>query len=303
MTNDASPRALLYSLLGDLPQRDRPVSATLISAEERDGMRIERLRLDLNGLEPVPALFIRPAAASGPFPTILYQHMHAGRYDRGKEELLAGHEFTPCRPWAAECAAHGWAALALDAWCFGERRGLSESETFKLTLWRGQVLWGLMVYDALRAIDYLHTRPDVAPARLATLGMSMGSTLAWWTAALDPRLRVCVDICCLTDFDALIAERRLDRHGLYYYVPGLLKHFSTAQINALIAPRAHLALAGERDPLTPAAGLERIDAALRSAYAAAGAPPGAWSLKRFPAAHEETPAMRAAALAFLDQWL
>src|SRR5437763_11117922 len=27
-------------------------------------------------------------------------------------------------------------------------------------------------------------------------------------------------------------------HGLYYYVPGLLKHFTAAQINALIAPRS-----------------------------------------------------------------
>ena len=67
-------------------------------------------------------------------------------------------------------------------------------------LWEGQVMWGMMVYDSLRAIDYLVSRPDVDAARVATLGLSMGSTMAWWVAALDTRIKVCVDICCLTDF-------------------------------------------------------------------------------------------------------
>ena len=66
-------------------------------------------------------------------------------------------------------------------------------------------------------------------------------------AALDERVKVCVDICCLTDFQALIETRGLDGHGIYYYVPGLLKHFTTAQINALICPRALQIQAGNKD--------------------------------------------------------
>ena len=58
-----------------------------------------------------------------------------------------------------------------------------------------------MVYDSIKAIDYLLTRPDVDGSRIATLGISMGSTMAWWVAALDPRVKVCIDICCLTDFE------------------------------------------------------------------------------------------------------
>ena len=49
--------------------------------------------------------------------------------------------------------------------------------------------------------------------------MSMGSTMAWWLAALDERVKVTVDICCLTDFQALIAQKDLSAHGIYYYVP------------------------------------------------------------------------------------
>jgi hypothetical protein len=53
-------------------------------------------------------------------------------------------------------------------------------------------------------------------------------------AALDERIWVCVDLCCLTDFQALIDTRGLDGHNPYYYVPGLLKYFSAAEINALM---------------------------------------------------------------------
>jgi len=196
----------------------------------------------------------------------------------------------------------GFAALCIDTWAFGERRGRSEGEIFREMLWSGQVMWGMMVFDSLRALDYLESRPDIDPARIGTLGLSMGSTMAWWLAALDTRVTVCIDICCLTDFEALIAHRSLEGHSVYYFVPRLLKHFTTAQINALIAPRAHLSLAGVFDPLTPPDGLDRIDAELRNVYTAAGAA-DAWRLSRYATGHMETAAMRGEITAFLQRWL
>ena len=199
-------------------------------------------------------------------------------------------------------ASHGYAVLCVDTWCFGERRGRTESEVFKEMLWKGRVLWGMMVYDSLRAMDYLVSRPDVDSRRIGTLGISMGSTMAWWTAALDTRIKVCVDLCCLTDFESLIEARGLDGHGIYYYVPSLLKHFSTADINALIAPRPHLGLAGNYDRLTPPAGLDRIDRELRRVYEAELAA-DAWQLKRYEIGHFETAQMRSEITAFLKKWL
>jgi hypothetical protein len=113
---------------------------------------------------------------------------------------------------------------------------------------------------------------------------------------------VCVDICCLTDYQALIEAGNLDGHGLYYYVPSLLKHFTTAQINALVAPRSHLSLAGTQDKLTPAPGLRRVDAELRRVYAAAGAAE-AWQLLTYDQGHFENPDMRAHAVRWLQRWL
>jgi dienelactone hydrolase len=295
-------RRELYGLLGDLPPRDRPISPMFHRVHETPAYVRDELMLDLNGEQPVPAYFIKPKDAIGPLPVILYNHAHGGEYAIGKEELFTQRKFMQA-PYGPVLAAEGYAVLCIDHWAFGKRAKRTESDTFKHMLWRGQVMWGMMVYDSLRALDYVLTRPDVDPNRVATLGMSMGSTMAWWVAALDPRVKVCIDICCLTDFDALIEEDNLKGHGLYYYVPGLLKHFTAAEINALIAPRPHLSLAGNRDALTPAYGLQRIDEELKQVYETARAPQGAWKMVREDVGHQETPTMRKEVLAFLKQWL
>ena len=292
----------LYSVMGDLPAWNKPVGVEVRSREETPHYTLERLVLDLNGEEPVPAVFTKPKGATGRLPTVLFNHSHGGGYDIGKKEYLEGRSYLSNPPYAEELASLGYAGLCFDTWAFGERATRKESEIFKDMLWKGQVMWGMMVFDSLRAIEYLVNRPDVDAARLGTLGISMGSTMAWWVAALDERIKACVDICCLTDFDALVADRGLDRHGVYYYVPSLRKHFATAQINGLITPRAHLALAGLQDKLTPVEGLDRIERELNEVYAAAGKPEN-WKLLRYDVGHQETPEGRAAIREFLKKYL
>src|SRR5258708_37217459 len=90
----------------------------------------------------------------------------------------------------------------------------------------------------------------------------------------------------------------LKGHGVYYFVPSLLKHFTTAQINSLIAPRPHLSTAGTRDELTPAPGLDRIDRELKSVYRDLGQPDH-WKLLRYDVGHAEPPEMRRDRMAFL----
>lgn len=100
----------------------------------------------------------------------------------------------------------------------------------------------------------------------------------------------------------LLAKKGLRLHGVYYYVPALLKYFTTADINALIAPRAHLALAGLRDPLTPVEGLDVVDDELERVYADAGHPER-WKLLRYDVAHQETAEGRREILAFLRRFI
>ncbi len=300
--NKEQARAALYQLLGRLPDRHRPLAATLVATEQTDELVIDTLLLDLNGDELVPAYFSRPRHPTGLLPVVLYNHAHFGQYAMGKKEFVQGRPEMQTPPYALALAQAGYAGLCIDSWCFGERQGLGEEDTFKKMLWHGRVLWGMMVYDGLRAVDYLHTRPEVDCQRIATLGMSMGSTMAWWLAALDHRIRVCVDICCLTDFQALLAADGLGLHSLYYYVPDLLTHFTTASINGLISPRPHLSVAGRFDPLTPLKGLKTIDRQLQALYKQEKNP-AAWQLRVYESGHEETADMRTTILAFLATWL
>lgn len=300
--NKKKQREELYGLLGKLPDRHRPISAKVVSREETDEMVIEKLSLDLNGIEAVPAYFTKPKNSIGKIPVVLFNHSHFGQYEVGKNEFTLGRKEMQKPPYALALARAGYAGLCIDSWAFGERQKSTEIETFKEMLWHGQVMWGMMVYDNLRALDYLETRNDADMKRVATMGMSMGSTMAWWLAALDERIKVCVDLCCLTDFKTLLEEKALGLHGIYYYVPDLLNHFSTSQINALISPRPHFGLAGRLDPLTPLKGLEIIDKNLREVYQKDGAPE-AWQLKIYNVGHLETPEMRQEIMMFLKKWL
>ncbi len=298
-------RQELWGLLGDLPIDHKPKPAKLLRKEKGKGYALEHLQLDLNGIEPVIALLLIPDKRQMPAPGLLYIHAHGGTYELGKEELFKGRDVLPA--YAPVCVDKGIIALAIDSWCFSTRKHekdgrQGEQDAFKLMLWKGQVLWGMMLFDELQAVTYLMGREEVDPTRIGAFGLSMGATKAWWLAALDPRVRLCIDLCCLTDFEELIRIKNLKGHGIYYYVPNLLKHFQTHQINELIVPRPHLSLNGRKDLLTPPAGVERVRDHLLPLYRKHGKAEDC-RIELFNSGHEETPAMRKIVLEWLDRYL
>jgi hypothetical protein len=300
----AKRRKELWALLGDLPERRTP-KAKVRQTVKHDGFALEHLELDLNGVEPVPAYLLVPDKRLPKAPALLYIHAHGGTYDLGKEELLRGRNVLPA--YAPVCAAKGLVTLAIDSWCFSGRKRQADGrngewDTFKLMLWNGQVLWGMMMFDEMQAVTYLSGRPEVDSERIGAFGLSMGSTKAWWLAALDQRIKLCVDLCCLTEFQELIKTQNLRGHGIYYYVPGLLKQFQTQDINELVVPRPHLSLNGRMDGLTPPAGVDKIRDHLVPLYAKHGRKEDC-RIELFDCGHEETPAMRQLVLEWFDRYL
>jgi dienelactone hydrolase len=298
-------RKELWGLLGDLPWKHSPDPARLVSREEHEGYTLERLVLDLNGVEDVPALLLIPKKRAPRAPGLLYVHWHGGMYELGKEQLLRGVTAQPA--YAPVCAEKGIVTLAIDSWCFGERKHEAngrqgEEDTFKLMLWQGRVLWGMMMFDEFRALSYLASRLEVDPERLGAFGMSMGATKAWWLAALSPQVKLTIDVCCLTDYQSLIAAHGLSGHGVYYFVPSLLKHFDTFQINQLGVPRAHLSVNGRNDPLTPPAGVQKVRDLLLPLYQRYGRTQDCL-IELFNCAHQELPEMREQILAWMDHYL
>ena len=298
MDQKKAAREKLYSLLGDLPDRNREISSELIGEKDCGNYILEDLLLDLNGLEPVPAYVARPKNVDGKRPCVIYNHYHGALFHIGRKEFISKQRpYSEHEPYAKALTELGYIAICIDVWNFGERAGRTESELFKEMLWNGRVLWGMMMYDYIRSVDYMVSRSDVDDRKIATMGLSLGSTAAWWLAALDERIELTVDICCATDYDELMRVRNLDGHGIYYYVPSLLKHFSASDIMSLIAPRKRLSLNGRYDMLTPIAGLMKIDADMKTEYARCGVPEN-WNMIIENCGHMETASMRRRILDF-----
>ncbi|MEN6337369.1 MAG: acetylxylan esterase, partial [Phycisphaerales bacterium] len=270
-------RSTIRRLLGDLPPLFVP-KATVLGVEERPGYIVERFSFDNGVGDAVFGRTLIPSDVTGPRPAVLYHHWHAEQYDLGTRELLECVHPDLGFATGEELVRRGYVVQGIDAYGFGERRfqgpageremGASvEAALFKTFLWEGRTLWGMMVRDDMLALNLLASRPQVDLSRIAAMGVSMGSTRTWWLAALDDRIKVAVCVACLTRYQNLIARGSVNAHGIYYYVPNLLKEGIDAEsIVGLIAPRPLLTLTGDRDEGSPADGVRIVNAFLEHLY-------------------------------------
>jgi dienelactone hydrolase/pimeloyl-ACP methyl ester carboxylesterase len=66
----------------------------------------------------------------------------------------------------------------------------------------GGFLGSWRVWDAIRAVDYLVSRPDVDPRRIGVTGNSGGGTLSAYLTALEPRLAMAAPGCFVCSYGA-----------------------------------------------------------------------------------------------------
>jgi dienelactone hydrolase len=265
---------IVVGVLGERPPRPSPLKVRTVSTDAKDGYRIEKFVFD-NGVDSeVPGYIAIPEGRSGRLPAILTMHGHGSSKDN-----MFGYQ--PTSDVAELLAKRGYVVIGIDNYFNGERKGTGpagslevmargsdqEMSLFKLNLWMGRTLWGMMLRDEQIALDYLLSRPEVDPDRIGAQGMSMGSTRAWWLAAIDDRVKAIVGVACFTRYEDLIAIRALRAHGIYYFVPGILKHFDSEGVMALVAPRPFLALTGDRDAGSPPEGMKKLEGILNKFYA------------------------------------
>jgi dienelactone hydrolase len=283
--------------LRELIRLDEPPIMQLSSSEEAGSdYTVERLQFRI-GQDEVRGLLTRPKDSRERRPAILYAHAHGARYDIGASELLNGRDAL-VEPMGPVLARAGYVTLAIDMPTFGERATLSESAVAKALLWQGRSLFGQMLSEQSAALTYLAARPDVDADRIGAFGISMGCTLGYWLAAMDPRIAAVAHLCCFADLRTLIELGNHDLHGIYLTVPGLLAEADAGAIASLIAPRPQLICIGDADPLTPPAAVDRALSELEPSYADNSSK---LSIIREPqVGHQETWRMREATLAFFS---
>jgi lysophospholipase L1-like esterase/dienelactone hydrolase len=303
-------KAKVVASLGDMPERPKTPKVRLVSAEFRNGYRLEKLRLD-NGLDgEMSAMMLIPDGLQGRALTILW--LHSSSYDH--TQLLMPNSNGGEEPLGETFVKRGWVVFAPDAAWYGDRAGAGpagnkettssqQTSQHKLHLWFGRTLWGMFVRDDQVALDYLCTRPEVNIQRIGATGISMGSTRSWWLSAVDDRVSCMVGVACLTRYENLIRHGQLKQHGVYYFVIGLLKHFDTEAVVSLIAPRPVLFLTGELDAGSPADGIKVIEQKAGGVYTVTGANEKFRSVRYDDIGHTYTPEMRKEMLAWFEKWL
>jgi len=295
----AKTRATLLQCLGDMPPRPDPKKVKIVSKEEFDDYTLERFEFH-NGVDMVvPGIIAIPKKRSGPLPAVMGLHGHSG----SKGEYIPNAQNERSLGWML--VKRGFVVAAIDGAFNGDRIGKGpgganfdkgaypqEMTLFKHYLLQGSCLWGMMLREEQCLIDYLETRPEVDKDRIGATGMSMGCTRSWWLAAIDDRIKAMVGVACFTRYTELIAHGNLRKHGIYYFVPGVFKHFDTEAINALIAPRPHLELSGDQDGGAPTDGIVTLEKKLGSLYRLYGKPENFRSVIYAGTGHEYLPEMR-----------
>jgi dienelactone hydrolase len=300
-------RAILLQCLGEMPPRPDPAKVRVLSREDHETYTLEKFEFH-NGVDMVvPGILAIPKDRKGPVPVVIGMHGHSG----SKGEYLPNPTNERSLGWML--VKRGYAVAAIDAYFNGERVGKGprgklikdaygqEMDLFKLHLWQGRTLWGMMLRDEQCLLDYLQTRPELDKERIGATGMSMGCTRAWWMAAIDDRIKVIVGVACFTRYTELLAHGKT--HGIYYFVPGLLKHFDSEAIYACVAPRPMLQLSGDQDHNAPPDGVEVLEKKLAAVYRLYGKEDHFRSVLYKNTGHEYLPEMRSEMASWFERHL
>jgi dienelactone hydrolase len=304
----ALDRARLLQLLGAVPIAAPPLVAERVERTDLGDVVREKVTYAVESGERVPAFILLPKkATSKRHPAILCHHQHGGEFRVGKDGP-AGLASDSSQHYALELARRGYVTLVFDALCFNERQdatgrlkgGDYERYEAMYRITEGRSLQGKYVWDARRALDYLETRPEVDASRLGMIGHSLGGQETLFTSAIDTRIRAAVSSCGFGSLSTLKRDRI--NHNYALFVPGLANQSDYGAVLALVAPRPFFVAARTEDPIFPKDGIEETVTTARRAYAAVGATDRLGTFFE-PGTHAFSPTMRAAAYAWMDQWL
>lgn len=201
-------REKFLDAIGGLPERT-PLQAKVTGTIRRQGYSVEKIIFESQPKHFVTALLFVPEADrfKPPYPGILVPCGHARSAKAHGEYQSVG----------ALLAIHGMAALVFDPIDQGERsQYLGKGGWPRLWGTRAHSLLGIgstllgrntarfEIWDGMRAIDYLQSRPEVDPKRMGCTGNSGGGTQTSYLMALDDRIRAAAPSCYLCGFPALL---------------------------------------------------------------------------------------------------
>ena len=254
-------RQKLTELLGGFPERS-PLSSRMLAVKRFPGYTRQQFVFTSRPGVNVLGYLLLPANAKNPCPTVVCVPGHG----RGVDDIVgidaqgldrtdkAGYQ----HDFAIQAVQHGLAAVAIEPMAFGHRRD-------PLTVAKGpdatacqpaagsalllhQTMLGWRVWDTMRTIDWIETRPELDKTRVGCMGISGGGTCTQFAAALDTRIQAAFVSGYLNTFRDSIMSLS---HCIDNYVPGILGWAENYDVASLIAPRFFFSEGGSNDPIFP----------------------------------------------------
>ncbi|HEY3418818.1 MAG TPA: alpha/beta hydrolase family protein [Armatimonadota bacterium] len=192
------------------------------------------------------------------------------------------------------------AAEGSDQWVeLLNRQSAQMEDVVAKSLFMAGTTWpGILAWDDMRTVDFLLTRPEVDPARLGCVGLSMGGLRAALLSALDPRITATCIVGWMSTLTEML-EEKVALHSWVNFIPGLTRVMDWPDVTGLHAPNPLLVMQGSQDTLFPLDGYQKAAERLRSIYAKAGMP-GNLDIGLFDVPHSFTREMQRQAWAFFD---
>jgi hypothetical protein len=200
----------LLEIVGPFPEKT-PLNAKTLRTIEKDGYRIEHIVYESQpGFYVTSSMFIPDGLRKkSKAPVVIYCSGHS---DEGYRSAIYLHVI-------ANLVKKGFIVFAFDPVGQGERLEYFDPKTGKSTVGgpttehsypgaqafiTGSSQARYMIWDGIRAVDYLLTRKEVDPARIGITGRSGGGTQSAYIAAMDDRIYAAAPECYITNFTRLL---------------------------------------------------------------------------------------------------
>src|SRR5436190_9180013 len=194
--------------LGGFPDRT-PLNARITGVLDRGDYVIEKIIFESQPHFYVTANLYLPKTGQPPYPAVLYPLGHE----------LGAKSHSAWQQTLGSLAKKGYVALAWDPIGQGERIQIYDEDfedskvrasTTEHTvegiqcLLAGDHVARYTIWDGIRALDYLLSRPEVDAKRVACTGNSGGGTHTTYLSALDDRIQVAAPSCYITSWKRML---------------------------------------------------------------------------------------------------
>lgn len=252
------------------PDSHHAFNSQIIDTIDRGRYMGYKIAFNLTDESRVLALMLVPKS-KGRHAAAILLHDHGAKFDIGKEKMIKPwgdtKKLASAIAWSKRfftgqfvgdaMAKQGYVVLCVDALGWGDRGPMTyvqqqalASNFFNL----GRSLAGNMAYEDMRAFDFLASRPQVDPKRVAIVGFSMGAFRAWQLAALRPQAVATVADSWMGTYQGLMTPGNNVLRGqsaFYMLHPGLPKLLDFPDIAGIFAPKPMLVFNGGKDKLFP----------------------------------------------------